>query len=485
MLVVLPCHSGDVKQLLELLRWIKDLGLLKNHNALIVADPQTAYHEVLACRKVSAEVFGEVRLVSSKESVSGWTAGANDLFRTACAYVNNMWPQPWVWLETDAIPLKSGWLDALEAEYAAQGRKYLGHIYDSNNPMLPQRVMSGVAVYPGDAFAEIPWAIQSPRAFDVDYAGLFVEKGAHTALIHHLWGEPGNPPRFASKAIPGTAVFDLNSIPKEAVVWHRCKDGSLIRQLRKSLGISDGLKAGGFVTVFPFYAKDAHLTLKGLTWMAQLQCCKKFDALLSFENGVPQPMVQEIRRTAGLAFKEVFMLEYPKAPIPGWPSGPNWAFQHTANYMQNAGRPWLWFETDMWALTPDWLEVLQEEYAGCGKAFMGHIVKDFGHLQGTSIYPADLPSRCPRVMSATDIAFDTVSKEEMLADCHKANELFGHAWGLHGGTPHHFAGTPIHFATAQQVEAWVPRGAVTFHRCKDGSIVDRLREMSRTSASLS
>lgn len=484
MILCLPTCANDSKQLHDLLIWISQLGEQKSHDALIVVDSHTPWNDCNNCRKVAENIFREVRLLVV-EHVEGWPKGPNALFRTAANYIANQWPQSFLWLEADAIPLKAGWLDAIAGEYQERGKKYLGCIYRQRGelPHIPKEIMSGVAVYHADTAKELPNIPESPNAWDMDCAEIFVRDGAHTKLIFHLWGEKGNPPRFATHPVPGTAIFSLDQIPKAAVVYHRNKDGSLIRQLRRRMGIRELSKVTAsklplsFVVVLPFFTRDAQMALKNMQWQRQLGGSKDYDCLLAFEGDVNPLIIDQIQSAAQEAYRTVFLLRYPKCPIPGWPSGPNWAFQHTANYMQQLGRSWLWMETDMWPLVPHWLDSLQEEYGHCGKAFMGHVVKDFGHLQGTSIYPPDLPTRCPKAMTATNIAFDTVSKAEMLADCHPANELFGHIWGLHGDTPHHFTGIPIHFSTIEQVKKWVPQGAVTLHRCKDGSIVDRLREM--------
>lgn len=477
-LVALSCHQGDVKPLADLLQFIFDLGGCKGYETLICADAATQFSDVLECKKLAEKSFDKVWLVSTTQPVTGWINGANAMFRTAADWIHRNRHQPFLWMEPDCAPLMQGWLDRITSEYIQCGRRYMGHIYEGAiPPTIPKRMMSGVAVYPGNAITELPFVHGIPWAWDMQGGEFMANNGAHTGLIKHLWGEKDNPPVFAEKSVPGTSVFSLDQIPPEAVLWHRCKNGSLIRLLRKKLGLTAIPGREPFVTVLPFFNRDAQLALKNMLWQRELGGCSKYDCLLSFEANTDPKVAAKIQAAASDTYKNVFTLKYQPASMSAWPYGPNWAFQHTAMQMYDLGRSWLWMETDMFALTPDWMQKLQDEYARCGKAFMGHVVKDFGHLQGTSIYPFDLPARCPKIMTATNIAFDTVSKEEILRDCHAANGLFCHIWGLHGDTPHHFTGIPIHFANVSQVNRWIPKEAVTMHRCKDGSIVDRLKEM--------
>lgn len=480
MLCVFPTFNGDIRNLIRLLEWINELGPCKEHDALIVADFSTQYSEIFQAKEIAQKSFREVRFTATGASVAGWPRGGNVLFHHAATYINDKWPQHFLWVEPDAIPIRAGWVDAIWSAYCDCKKPFMGHIYDSGKPNMPIRVMSGIAVYPSNAINVLPQFVNLPRAWDITSGDVMVAQGHHTPLIHHLWGEMGNPPKFADKNIPGTSTFSLEQIAPECVLWHRNKDGSLIKQLKKSHSPGNVfIPKSNFVVVLPFFNRDASLALKNIQWQHDLGGCSKYEVVLSFESNVNPTILSQIEQIAHKTYAVVHRCKYGTSSRSNWPYGPNWAFQKTAAFMHQMQRSWLWNETDMFALSSNWLDVLQSEYMNCGKAFMGHVVKDFGHLQGTSIYPPDLPLRCPKVMSCSNIAFDTVSKHEMLSDCHAANNLFYHVWGLHGDQPHHFTGLPIHFSTIEQVKRWIPEGAVTMHRCKDGSIVDRLREMRK------
>lgn len=472
MLVVFPTFSGDLSHLLDLLNWIEHLGPCKAHKALIVADAGLGYQACLSAKSICDRVFESCHIICTAKPVSGWPKGANHLFARAAIDIWKFRKEPWLWLEPDAIPLRAGWLDEIADSYTMCCKPYMGHIYNCSQSGFPPRLMSAIAVYPPNAAIDIPLLPDSPRAFDVEAASVMVEKGFNTSLIYHKWGERNNPPTFRETSVPGTAVHSLADIPPEAVIFHRCKDGSLYRLL----GRREPVSPKNFVVVLPFFDGDSRQMLRNVQWQAELGKTQ-WSCLVAYERKTNQAMVNSIINSAKRAYETVDVLDYPSAPRPKWPDGPNWAFQHVARKMQKEGTPWLWMESDMVALVPGWLDKLQDEYVNCGRAIMGSVVPHFGHLNGTSVYPADLPTRCPKVMSCTSVAFDTVAKSEMLIDSHDASHLMAHVWGLGGdGKPNPIAGVPITFRTDKQLDEWVPKGAVTFHRSKDGSLMDMLKK---------
>jgi hypothetical protein len=145
--------------------------------------------------------------------------------------------------------------------------------------------------------------------------------------------------------------------------------------------------------------------------------------------------------------------------------------------MEKVGVPWLWMEYDMIPLKPHWLSALQQAYWNCNKAFAGPIVQDMGHMNGTGIYPANTPRRIPRALSLMRTAWDVTMKAEMIFDCHDLQPLFYHAWSMDNGRLHPYAGgSPPSFPKGSPTMAQIPNESVVFHRCKDGSLIDRLME---------
>lgn len=247
MLAVLPFHAGDSAMLLNLLVWMRQLNNGRKHTGLLVADEGVDVETALKVRQVALDVFATVEMTTNGTSVQGWPQGPNSLFLAAAKWVaehgkngsdeNN----GWLWMETDAVPLHGDWIDLIEDEYRKCGKWFMGHLYPSNTPGLPATMMSGIAVYPKDAWGYLHKAIeQNPTtAFDVMVSGLALNHWHHTVRIQHFWGEDGNPPTFVKHAIPAPRrnALTLQKLQGNAVLFHRNKDGTLIELLRERHGM--------------------------------------------------------------------------------------------------------------------------------------------------------------------------------------------------------------------------------------------------------
>lgn len=479
MLTAIPISKNDIKQAAELIRWIIALGGCKSHDCVIVADAGVSWEDGMGILGLAKQCFNSSEITVTDVEYVGWVEGANALWRHA-SYFAKQRNVPWLWIEPDAIPLSKGWLDAVEREYVLKAKPYMGQIYESKTPGLPEKVMSGVAVYPPFAHDQLLRFSKNPiRAWDMLGADVMVVNGAHTDLIHHLWGKQGDPPRFAHVARSGTSVLSLDKIKPGAVIFHRNKDGSLIRLLSHKIASTPAKEpiGAGFITVFPFHNGDAEMAIKNAEWIVELGQNKVFDAMLSYEDNTHPQYVLRMRNALEQSFGSVQIFCYPRAPMEHWPEAPNWAFQHTANHIhQNIHRPWLWLEYDAIPVKPEWVGMLQSVYARCGKRFMGALVKPMGgHMNGVGIYPGDFPVRCPKAMKVTNVAWDFMMKPEMSNDVHDAGKLIQHCWGIHNGMIHAFGGEPATFKDFGDVKKYVYSPTIIFHRSKDGTLIDLLR----------
>lgn len=475
MLVVLPFCASDSALTRQLLKWCCELGRCKNHKALLVADAGMKWTEALEIHQLAGEAFDNPTLITTNEHYSGWPEAANRMFYAGSEHIHKYLKEPFLWLEPDCVPLKSGWLDKIAAAY--QGG-YLGHIYkfdNPNGPFAPIDVMSGVAVYPVNAFAQIGGIIKArpKNAWDVSAAGPMTKFGTHTNLIHHFFGQKGLPPTFVSAKVDGSPINakTVAEIHPEAVLFHRNKDGSLINLLGKRMTPEQR-----FVVVFGFCDKDAGLMIANLDWVAELGRNQFDTAVLSYDRTVSNATAQQIAGVAARAFGQVIHNQYPTPPRGEFVFASRWAFRHAAKYMEQFKRPWLWYESDFWATKRGWLEKLQREYRACGRACMGSVVPNMGHVNGTAVYPADAHTRFRSIHQDDRQAFDMGLRDEMKGITHDASGLMQHVWvSDHGRLRPHGAGQLPNFREPGMVEQLLPT-AVTFHRAKDLSLRDRLRE---------
>lgn len=473
MLCVIPFCTTDLWQATDLVRWIGDLGCCKErHDCLLVVDAGVPWDRALKVSELAEKAFKSCEIISNPEPVKGWIAGSVSLWRTAAEYCAG---RPFWFNEPDCIPLKVGWLDDLESAYNGCGKPFMGALVQHQIPNWPNPYLEGCAVYPANA-----WQIMQP-VFKPDVswtracASVSVPLAADTGKVHHLWGEKDNAPIFAETNVPHTCVFCLKQIKPEAVVFHRNKDGSLVRLLRDKLNIKPQNHSNDLVIVFPFCNKDGALFVKNVQWMKRLRDFYAFDAVLSCDFDTKTGCAKAMFDAVSSCFRSVHQTRYALPPGCVWPAAASRAFRHAAYYVaQRFNRPFLWLEFDMIPLKPEWLDSFQTEYNQCGKGFMGPIIPKMGHMNGTGVYPANTPARIPKALGNMNTAWDVEMKAEMIADCHDCSNIFQHVWGCVDGKLHPYSGGPPNFNLHPDLINQLDPNAVVFHRCKNGSLIDQL-----------
>lgn len=443
-----------------LVQWIAQLNSSLSHGALIICDPDVEWADAHDLLVITSKAFQRTEIVVTNESWQSWPAGPNALFKRAAQFFQNRKIGPWLWLEPDAIPLKAGWLDKIEQAYFAAGKPFLGSITEANELNMPSQYLPGTAVYPMDAWKRMSVAWQEDKAFDVATAPVTVPFAADTPLIQHFWGQKDLPPIFVAEKTAQSPVnaFTLARINPEAVVWHRNKDGSLL----KLLGYRESVSKINLDVVMPFFSGDAKLMLKNINWMNFLHGKKDVTCVLVADKSASS-IEKQIYQSACAVFERVIIHRY-SASRAGWPGGPNCAFQEACRFMASREGTvgWFWNEPDAIPVVSDWLEQLSHEYEKSGKAFMGTIIGDMGHMNGVAVYPRDVPRYC-KGLAGLSGAWDTVLNDEIIPHRHMANHLIQH----HRGPPS--------FASESDLNA-VEKGVVVFHPDKSGNLTDRLVE---------
>lgn len=227
------------------------------------------------------------------------------------------------------------------------------------------------------------------------------------------------------------------------------------------------------IVVFPFCHKDAMRLLKNLEWQAELGTSWPM-CVLSHDASVGPDSVSAIINAASKCFGKVDTVRYPSPSNGDWP--PNHAFRETAVRLSTYNRPWLWFEADMVPLVSDWMPRINDAYNRCGKKFFGPRVATLGHWNGTCVYPSDTPSIIPNGIRDRHTAWDVAMRTEMENHAADGGTTIQHAWTMTserllpvGG------GHEPRFTKRDDLRLLYP-SAVLFHRNKDLSLIDRLRE---------
>src|ERR1051326_1642105 len=161
--VVLPFWSGDADQAKALLEWAIDLDGSVPNTGILVFDDKTDGTEVAA---LALKYFKEVIQLRIDAPVDRtWPKPQNHYFQRASFQyalktTNNK--TEWLWWETDAWPIRKGWLATIGTHYKEGKKPFMGPI------VRPQGYMAGVAVYPGNVtnfltdamlVKHVPWDI--------------------------------------------------------------------------------------------------------------------------------------------------------------------------------------------------------------------------------------------------------------------------------------------------------------------------------------
>jgi hypothetical protein len=236
-----------------------------------------------------------------------------------------------------------------------------------------------------------------------------------------------------------------------------------------------------FLVVIPFCAKDVDLAWKQTELIARLNSGKKTEAdcLLTWDNQTPKDKAARVKAQAERYFRRVFTYVYPAPPQEPWPRPQNAAFQRTCVYLSLCFNcPWLWLEPDATPLRPDWLDMIMDEYKKGGQPFMGHIVEGMGHVNGCAVYPPKIEWHAQAGLRCTDVAFDVAMKKEMQGKVHKANHIIQHHWEADpNSTMANWSKAGlVTFPTWESVDERVDFRCAFHHRCKDGTLIDRIIE---------
>lgn len=445
----------------SLMQWIGQLNPSLSHGALLICDPDVEWSDAHDLLSIASKVFQRVEIITTDESWQSWPAGPNVLFKAAAQFFQNRRIGPFLWLEPDSVPLKKGWLDALQSAYFAAGKPFFGSVMQATEPNMPKDYLPGIAIYPQDSLRRMSLAWDESKAFDVATASVTVPFAANTLLIQHFWGQKDLPPTFALNKTSESPIntLTLESINPEAVLFHRSKDGSLL----KLLGYRETQSAPiNIDLVLPVCPSDARLMLKNIQWMNFLHGKKDATAVLSIDLSIDDGTIQQLIQTVKAVFSNVLVHKYACSER-GWPWGCNRAFQEACLFMvgRTSNPGWFWMEADAVPVVPDWLEQLSAEYISGGKPFGGTVIDFMGHhLNGVSIYPANVQHYCKSLLKIRE-AWDVALNHEIAPHRHRMNGLIQHCM------------SPPSFASEPDLRAIEP-GIAVFHPAKNENLLNLL-----------
>ena len=105
---------------------------------IVKAKSQIAEVDILVqyCKQLDGTV---IKIIQNDEKVTSYPERNNHALQQA---FNAMGDEPFIWLEPDSIPLKAGWIAAIEAKYNKLGK----HIKLTSDTNPPHDIVGGIVV---------------------------------------------------------------------------------------------------------------------------------------------------------------------------------------------------------------------------------------------------------------------------------------------------------------------------------------------------
>lgn len=228
MLVVIPVCEKDVRLALKNLAWLKKLGQKPTFDALVSCETGFDGADVA---EAAASLFTSVKILNYEPwtGEKRWPTIQNWAWQQTARNVF----QPWLWWEADATPLRADWLETLLLRYIEQNKPFLG----ASAKQGKLEYMAGVGIYPPyiEKFS-VPALLARDAAFDVVLGqSVFPHKvTVSDDLIKHV-------PTIRAHSFQSAESAKI-MLPETAILFHPCKDGSLIDVLcgKKSASIKVG-----------------------------------------------------------------------------------------------------------------------------------------------------------------------------------------------------------------------------------------------------
>lgn len=266
MKIIIPVSERDITlatALSELL--VLQGGLGAHHGVLLTAPNVTSRDGEIASNLQRAfGKFTRVPLEGGITEVGGpqhpfqpHVYAANQMFQSAVRYLANTDNQEeWYWFEADNVPLKERWADELSRDYLtsiALKRPFMGKvlplaIYENKEGVvtikedIAQPYMMGSGIYPArfDRYSQL-WKSAKSIPWDVSCQWEIVPKVTDTPKLLHNHSTKeykkldSNTFSCNLVAMPSRSKTEV-TIPDEALVFHGCKDTSLVDIVKSSIG---------------------------------------------------------------------------------------------------------------------------------------------------------------------------------------------------------------------------------------------------------
>lgn len=225
--------------MLKNIGWWAELDGKSPIKCILSYDDSTPKHAVDQIDHAASGFFNSVsRFWYPSPLRKAWPAAPNWAWQNTARFMAAVHSEPWLWLESDAIAIRKGWLLDIAEEHQKAGKPFSGHIVTGLGHC------NGVCVYPPIVaeyakdclqVEEMAWDVVLGRELSIDGNILKFVHPAHT-LFQHCWAiNPAD-----GKAWNGHGEVATFKNTKDVVrlvdltmgLFHRNKDGTLIDMLR-------------------------------------------------------------------------------------------------------------------------------------------------------------------------------------------------------------------------------------------------------------
>lgn len=186
--------------------------------------------------------------------------------------------------------------------------------------------------------------------------------------------------------------------------------------------------------------------------------------LVASRESTKLPQYESILDLSAVIFDGAYSVVPPEREQ-GWPGSANSMFLAAAEFAEKAEVPLLFLEPDAIPISRAWFSVIGEEYAQCGKPFLGgYVPTPPPHMTGIGVYPSIWRQYAPSLANVPDSAgWDTYCAGEVNPHCH-FTPLIQHVFKRHE------PGWSIPGLNA------LDKRAVLFHQDKQGKLIRLLDE---------
>lgn len=239
MIVVIHFCTKDVDLAIKNLNWWIYLDGKAELDCVLSYDDITPANKVAEVEGLASRYFKSVQTFWYPAPIrKTWPYAPNWAWQETARYMAATHSKPWLWLESDAVAIRKGWLVDIAKEHYRVGKAFSGHV------VTGMAHVNGVCVYP-------PIVAQYARdclhvteiAWDVVLGGELARDGdllqhvhpAHT-LFQHCWcinPADGKAWNGSGEVATFKSTHDvIRLVDLTMAIFHRCKDGTLIDMLK-------------------------------------------------------------------------------------------------------------------------------------------------------------------------------------------------------------------------------------------------------------